>query len=137
MRKTALLIGFAGIAVCMSACALAGPVGSLLAMAGCGVCLGIVLPAIYATAQTFAGPDAAARWFGVQNFLANLAGISAPVISGVVVDRTGSFSLAFLIAAALALVGMLAYGVIVRRIEPVDWHTPDVGGLVSVVTRQG
>lgn len=137
VRKTALLTGFAGIAVCMSACALAGPLGSVLAMAGCGVCLGIVLTAIYATAQTLAGPDTAARWFGVQNSLANLAGIAAPVITGIVVDRTGSFSFAFLIAAVLALVGMIAYGLIVRRIEPVDWHTPDLGGLVSVLTRQG
>lgn len=58
-----------------------------------------------------------------------LGGISAPVITGVVVDRTGSFSSAFLIAAAVALVGMLAYGVIVRRIEPVDWHTAGSGVL--------
>jgi MFS family permease len=121
----------------MSVCALAGHRGSLLAMAGCGVCLGIVTPAIFASAQTLAGPDAAARWFGVQNFFANFGGISAPVITGVVVDRTGSFSSAFLVAAALALVGVIAYGLIVRRIEPVDWHTPNLGGLVSVLTRQG
>jgi MFS family permease len=121
-----LLTGLAGVAVCMSACALAGPLGSPLAMAGCGVCLGIAIPALYATAQTLAGPDAAARWFGVQNFFGNFSGISAPMITGAVADRTGSFSSAFLIAAALALVGMIAYGLIVRRIEPVDWHTPNL-----------
>jgi MFS family permease len=136
VRQTMLLSGCAGIAVCMSACALAGPLASLLAMAGCGVCFGIFTPAFFATAQTLAGPQAAARWFGVQNFLGNFAGISAPVITGIVVDRTGSFSLAFLIAAGLALVGMIAYGLIVRRIEPVEWHTPDLGGLVPVLTRQ-
>jgi MFS family permease len=133
VHKTLLLTGFAGTGVCMSVCAVAGPLGSLLAMAGCGVCLGIAIPAIYVTAQTLAGPDAAARWFGVQNFLANLAGVSAPVITGIVIDRTGSFSLAFLIAAGLAFVGMIAYGLIVRRIEPVDWHTPDLG-LVPILT---
>jgi len=132
VRKTTLLTGFAGIAVCMSACALAGPLASVLAMAGCGACFGIVTPALYATAQTLAGPDAAARWFGVQNFLGNFAGISAPVITGIVVDRTGNFSFAFLIAAVLALVGMIAYGLIVRRIEPVEWYTPDLGGRVPV-----
>ena len=87
-------------------------------------------------AQTLADPDAAARWFGVQNFLGNFAGISAPVITGIVVDRTGNFSFAFLIAAVLALVGMIAYGLIVRRIEPVDWYTPGLGRLVPVLTRQ-
>jgi MFS family permease len=135
VRKTALLTGLAALAACLSVCAFAGPLGTLSALAGCGLGLGMLVPAIFASAQTLAGPGAAARWMGVQNFSANLAGISAPVITGVVVDRTGSFSSAFLIAAAVALVGMLAYGVIVRRIEPVDWHTAGVGGLVPVLRR--
>jgi MFS family permease len=128
VRKTALVAGFAGIAVCMGACGLAGPLGSLLAMGGYGLCLGIVTPSFWATTQTLAGPEAAARWMGVQNFFANFAGITAPVITGVVVDRTGAFSVGFLIAAVLAVVGMIAYGLIVRRIEPIDW--PARGGLV-------
>jgi MFS family permease len=128
VRKAALVVGFAGLAVCMIACAYAGPFGSLLAMAGCGVSLGIVIPAFYATAQTLAGPEAAARWMGVQNFFANFAGITAPVITGVVVDRTGVFAGGFFIAAVLAVVGMIAYGLIVRRIEAIDW--PARGRLV-------
>jgi MFS family permease len=136
VHKTALLIGFAGIAVCMTVCALAGPLGSVLALAGCGVSLGIVTPAFWATAQTLAGPEAAARWYGVQNSLAHLAGITAPAITGIVVDQTGSFSSAFLIAAVLALVGMIAYGLIVRRIEPVDWHTPGLDRPGPVLTPQ-
>ena len=136
VRKTALLSGMLGLAACLSACAFARPLGALAAMAGCGLCLGVLLPAIWASAQTLAGPGAAARWWGVQNFFANLGGISAPVITGVVVDRTGSFGSAFLIAAALALLGVFAFGVLVRRIEPVDWHTMDSGRLVPVLTRE-
>jgi hypothetical protein len=101
VRMSAILTGLAGVAACLGLCAIAGPLGSLLAMVGCGVFLGILVPAYFASAQTLAGPGAAARWFGVQNFVANIAGISAPVITGVVVDRTGSFSSAFLIAAVL------------------------------------
>jgi len=47
---------------------------------------------------------------GVQNLFTKFAGFLAPIITGVVVDRTGSFSFAFLIAAVIALVGMIAYG---------------------------
>jgi MFS family permease len=137
VRKTALLAGLAGLAACLSVCAFSGALGTLSALAGCGLCLGVLVPAIFASAQTLSGPGAAARWMGVQNFVANLGGVSAPVITGVVVDRTGSFSWAFLIAAAVALVGVLAYGIIVRRIEPVAWHRVDPGGLVSVPARQG
>lgn len=133
VRKTALLTGLAALAACLSVCAFAGPLGTLSALAGCGLGLGMLVPAIFASAQTLAGPGAAARWMGVQNFSANLAGISAPVITGVVVDRTGSFSSAFLIAAAVALVGMLAYGVIVRRIETIDWRASDSRALAAAL----
>lgn len=133
VRMTGLLAGLAGIVVCMSACALAGSLGSLLAMAGCGICLAIVNPALYATTQTLAGPEAAGRWMGVQNFFGNFAGITAPVVTGVVVDRTGGFSAGFLIAAVLALGGMIAYGLIVRRIEPIDWRTASSRGSAPVL----
>ena len=87
------------------ACAFAGSLGPWLDLAVCGISLGVVTAALYATAQMLAGPDAAVgRRMGVQNSFGNLAGIAAPVFTGVVVDRTGSFSLGFLIAAALALV---------------------------------
>jgi MFS family permease len=137
VRKTAVLSGMVGLAACLNACAFAGPLGALTAMAGCGLCLGVLLPAIWASAQTLAGPGAAARWWGVQSFFANLGGISAPVITGVVVDRTGSFSAAFLLAAGVALVGMFAYGVIVRRIETIDWHATDPRGLTAALPDQG
>jgi MFS family permease len=130
VRKTVMLVAFGGLAVCLSVCAVAGHVGSLLGMAGCGICLGIEVAGLYVCAQTLAGPGAAARWMGVQNFCANIAGISAPIITGVVVDRTASFSAAFVIAAALALVGLAAFGLIVRRIETIDWHTTDAQGTV-------
>lgn len=103
------------------ACALAGSLGPRLDPAVCGISLGIVTTALHATAQTLAGRKAAGRWTGVQNSFGNLAGIAAPVLTGVAVDQTGAFSLGFLIPAALALVCWFAYGVIVRRIEPIDW----------------
>jgi len=106
----------------MSVCAIAGSLGSLLALAGCGVFLGILVPAYFATAQTLAGPDATARWYGVAEFHHESCGITAPAITGVVVDRTGSFSSAFLIAAVLALLGMLAFGLHCAQGRPVDWR---------------
>jgi MFS family permease len=122
VRKTALLAGFAGLTLCLTLCVFSGHVGSLVAMAGCGACLGIKSAGLYSCAQTLGGPAAAARWMGVQNTCANIAGISAPLITGFVVDRTGSFTAAFLIAAALAVIGIVAFGLVVRRIEPIDWH---------------
>ncbi|MEO6913926.1 MAG: hypothetical protein ABI182_07900 [Candidatus Baltobacteraceae bacterium] len=50
-----------------------------------------------------AGPEATGRWVGVQNTIANIAGIIAPSLTGILVDRTGSFILPFTIAAVMAL----------------------------------
>src|SRR5262249_29291891 len=103
VRMTAMVVAFGGLAVWLSAWAWAGHLGSLLALAGCGVCLGIKTAALCACAQTLSGPGTAARWMGVQNFFSNLAGITAPIITGVAIDRTASFTVAFAIAAGLAV----------------------------------
>jgi MFS family permease len=134
VRKTALLVGCGGVTLCLSLCAYSGRVGSLLALAGCGVCLGIKAAGLYNCVQTLGGPGASARWMGVQNTCANIAGITAPLITGIVVDRTGSFTVAFVIAAALGIIGIVAFGFVVRRIEPIDWNVTEPaqpGGALS------
>jgi cyanate permease len=76
---------------------------------------------LWAITQTLAGPRAAARWVGFQNCLANFAGILAPLVTGFIADRTGSFADAFLVASAVAVAGALAWGLMIRRVEPVKW----------------
>lgn len=83
---------------------------------------GIYSSSHWATTQTIAGPLAAGKWSGLQNFVANLAGVVAPLVTGIVVDRTGQFFGAFAIAAAVALAGSFVYVFVLGRIEPVDWH---------------
>jgi sugar phosphate permease len=50
----------------------------------------------------------------LQNFGGYLGGSLAPVITGVIVDRTGSFVYALVIAAAVALAGAVSYVFLVR-----------------------
>ena len=45
-----------------------------------------------AITQTLAGPRMAGRWTGWQNSLGNLAGVSAPAVTGFVIDYTGRSS---------------------------------------------
>jgi len=56
---------------------------------------------------------------GFANFINNLMGVAAPVITGFVVGLTKSFSGAFLIAGLVLLVGILAYVFMLGRIEPI------------------
>ena len=51
----------------------------------------------------------------IQNFGAYLGGACSPLITGLIVDATGSFTLALVLAAAISVAGAVVYLVMVRR----------------------
>jgi ACS family glucarate transporter-like MFS transporter len=55
---------------------------------------------------------------GIQNFASNLAGVGSPFFVGAVYDATGSFVVPLVIVGCFAIVGALAYALVVKRIEP-------------------
>jgi MFS family permease len=77
---------------------------------------------IWAVTQTLAGPQAAGRWTGMQNFLGNLSGIVAPTLTGLVLDRTGQFFWPFTITSLVVLVGAISCVFVVGTVEPVRWE---------------
>ena len=76
---------------------------------------------LYAIGQTLAGPKAAGKWMGLQNGVGNISGIIGPIFTGWVVDVTGQFGPAFLMAAGVALVGVFCWLVVIPKIEAIDW----------------
>jgi MFS family permease len=75
----------------------------------------------WAITQTLAGPAMAGRWSSLQNGVANFAGIAAPWVTGLIVQRIGSARLAFVVTGGVALVGALSWAFLVRRVEAVNW----------------
>jgi MFS transporter, ACS family, D-galactonate transporter len=75
----------------------------------------------WAISQTLAGPAMAGRWSSVQNGVANLSGIVAPRVAGLIVQINGSSRLAFVIAGGVALAGAFIWALLVRRVELVQW----------------
>jgi MFS family permease len=123
VRKTSIGIGAAITAVCMLGCGIAdNEVSAALLLLAC-FGFGFVSPNIFAVGQSIAGPGAAGKWIGVQNCLANIAGIIAPFLTGVLVDRTGNFLVPFYIAAAISLLGGLFWIFGVGSIAPIDWSS--------------
>ena len=51
----------------------------------------------------------------------NLSGIIGPIVTGVIIDRTGGYEGGFLVAAAVSIVGVAAWGFIIPQISPIDW----------------
>jgi len=86
---------------------------------------------VWAVTQTLAGPKAAGRWTGFQNFVGNLSGIVAPALTGFVLERTGHFYWAFVIMTGVALVGMASWVFLIGPIEPVMWNTKPRTGTSS------
>jgi len=81
--------------------------------------MGLFSSNVWAISQTLAGPLAAGKWTGIQNAIGNLGGVISPLVTGLIVSRTGSFFIAFLAAAVLLGIGAVAYLLIVGRVEPV------------------
>jgi MFS family permease len=124
VRKSFIIVAHVGVAACMLGCAVGGPVTSIISLLVTGVFFGFSTTTMYVIGQTLAGPRAGGKWIGVQNCIGNIPGIVGPIITGFVVDRTGQFSLAFLLAAAITLTGVIGWGPMIRKVEPIAWPRP-------------
>jgi ACS family D-galactonate transporter-like MFS transporter len=92
--------------------------------------LGICSSNLWAVTQTLAGPATIGRWTGLQNFVGNLAGVVAPAVTGVIVQRTGRFFWAFAITAVISLLGAAAWLFVVGPVEEIHWTSkaPRIAG---------
>jgi cyanate permease len=121
VRKTAVIASHIIPGVSLIAAAFGDATLSIICLIVAAVGSGINTASIFAIGQTLAGPRAAGKWMGVQNGIGNIAGIVGPVITGIVVDRTGSFSAAFIIAGVVGLFGVIGWGVVIRKVTPLEW----------------
>jgi MFS family permease len=82
--------------------------------------LGIVSTNIYAVAQIFAGRRASGSWVGIQNALGNASGIFGPIITGMLIDATGNYVIAFTLAAAVGGLGAVIWLTALRNVAELD-----------------
>jgi MFS family permease len=69
--------------------------------------------------QSCAPPEKVGIWTGFQNFSGNLGGILAPLVTGFLIARTGSYFPGFALAALVLVTGLLAYWLIVGELKPI------------------
>jgi nitrate/nitrite transporter NarK len=78
--------------------------------------------------QSCAPPQEVGVWTGIENIVGNLAGIIAPVATGLLIARTGSYFTGFALAAGVLVAGVLAYGFVVGELNPIAAKHPREGG---------
>ena len=120
-RKTVVISGGVIVAASLAAAAVGDLRVSVISLFCAGFAFGLTSPGMFAIGQTLAGPRAAGKWVGIQNCIGNCAGIIAPIVTGYVVDRTGQYYWAFVIAALVAATGIIGWGLMIRRVAPLDW----------------
>jgi MFS family permease len=105
----------------MALCAVAGHALTVALLLVTGVFFGVQSAPLGSITQTLGGPRAAGQWMGIQNLCANMAGVLAPAVTGFLIHRSNNYFWPFAIAAAVTLTGVLAYAVVIKRVEPVVW----------------
>ena len=98
---------------------------------------GLQSPGVFAVSQIIAGPPAAGRWVGIQNTIGNLAGLVAPALAGRLFDQTGHFTLAFVVAAAIGVLGFAGWVLMIPRVSELDWTSQTAGRSSMASTRVG
>jgi MFS transporter, ACS family, D-galactonate transporter len=122
VRRFCTGVGLAIASVIVVVPLIPDPRAALLVLIVASIGYGLFTSSIWAISQTIAGPIAAGRWTGLQNFIGNLAGVVAPVVTGFVVQRTGHFFGAFAVTAAVVLGGSLVCLFGLGAVEPAHWR---------------
>jgi MFS family permease len=121
VRKTMVLVCLAVALGCMLACALGSPNLAIAGLLVYSVANGLGAFSVFSIGQAIAGPRCAGKWVGIQNGIAGMSGVIGPLVTGWSIDATGNYRVAFLIAAGVIVAGMVCWGLVIRRVEPLDW----------------
>jgi MFS transporter, ACS family, D-galactonate transporter len=122
VRKTIVAGGIALSGVFLALSAFGGPVQCVVMLVLGMIFFGVGSSNVWAITQTLAGPHAAGRWSGFQLFVGNMSGVLAPALTGIIVQKTGHFYLAFAMLAVMALVGACIWVFMVGPVEQVVWR---------------
>ena len=120
--KVTMAIAHVGYVICMLCMAMGSQAVAIGAMFVYQVLTGASSPGIYAMSQILAGPRASGRWVGIQNSVGSLAGVIAPWATGLIIQSTGRFTNAFVVAAAVSVLGLVGWIWMVPTLRELRWR---------------
>ncbi|SMQ87032.1 MFS transporter, ACS family, hexuronate transporter [Bacillus sp. OV166] len=117
-RKLVLVTFLLGAAVCVGLTGLASSLNSIVALMALGICFTYLTASIYwSIIQDLVTGDKVGGVSGFVHGLANISGIIGPSVTGFIVQYTGHFTSAFLLAGGLGVIGALAVAFFVKPIQ--------------------
>ncbi|MHB8484435.1 MAG: MFS transporter [Candidatus Acidiferrales bacterium] len=116
-RKSIVTVAFLCGIFLIFATHVQSPTHALWLIAGAGLA-GFGAGNVVVFPQSCAPGDQVGIWTGFMNFAGNVGGVIAPVATGFLIARTGSYSPGFAIGPVLLIVGILCYWFIVGKLEP-------------------
>jgi MFS transporter, ACS family, D-galactonate transporter len=121
VRKACATLGLVFATAVVGVVFVPGTRGAMIILMFACAAYGVFASSHWAIAQTIAGPSAVGKWSGLQNCLANMAGVAAPAITGLVVEKTGQFFWAFALSSGVVLGGAAVYAFMLGPVEPLVW----------------
>jgi MFS family permease len=119
VRQSVLIIGTGfGLAIFGAA----HPRNAVAALCWISLALGglaAAAPVAWTVPSLIAPRDSVGTLASIANFSSQVAGVSAPIITGYIVAATHSFASAFIAAATILLLGIGGYAFLLGRIEPI------------------
>jgi MFS family permease len=122
--KATMVIAHVGFVICMLCMAVGSKPTAIAAMFAYQVLTGAQSPGLYAVSQILAGPRASGQWVGIQNSVGSLAGVIAPWLTGLIIQSTGRFTNAFVVAAVASLFGLVGWVWMLPRLAELRWSKP-------------
>ncbi len=116
-RKGLVTLAFATGLFLLPAMRVADPRTAVALVIG-GSLVGLSTANLIVILQCCAPPEKIGIWTGAENFGGNVAGILAPLATGFLISRTGSYTPGFALGPAVLLAGLLSYWLIVGELKP-------------------
>jgi len=117
VRKGMITVGFATGLLLIPAALVGNLTASIILLAG-GSLVGMSSPNLLVVFQACAPHDEVGMWIGFGNFIGNIGGVLSPLLTGILITETGSYTPGFALAPVILVAGLLAFWFIVGELKP-------------------
>ncbi len=107
-RKIVVTTAFLTSTLLLAGGRIANDRAAVLAIGGAAL-VGLATGNLYALLAGVAPDGSVGVWMGIMNFAGNIPGVLAPIVTGVLIERTGSYYPGFVVAVVLLMLALPAY----------------------------